>query len=67
MEVDMVADMKVDKVADMVADKNKKKLADMEVDKVADMMKCIGPKLFDAKYTRLAYLPSFASLFNLSF
>ncbi len=39
MEVDMVADMEIDKVTD----------------KVADMVpKCIGPKLFDAKCTRLA-------------
>ncbi len=38
-------------------------VADMEVDKVA---KCIGPKLFfDEKFTRLACLLSFASLFLL--
>ena len=53
----MVADMEVPKVADMVDD--------MEVDKKAAMKKktkCIGPKLFDAKCTRLACLLSFASL-----
>ena len=49
MEVHMAADMEVDKVANMVADKKE------EVD-VCTKTKCIGPKLFDAKCTRLACL-----------
>ena len=65
MKLDLVADMEVDKVADKVADKE----ADMEVDKVANMFKtkCLksdmfwnkvhnGPKLFDAKSTRVECL-----------
>ena len=42
-------------------------MADMEVDKVADMVKCIGPKLFDAKRTRLACPLSYAILLRLLF
>ena len=59
MKLDLVADMEVDKVAD--------KVADMEVDKVADMVKCIWPKLFDAKRTRLACPLSYAILLRLLF
>ena len=47
MEVDMVADMVANKVADMVADMFKTKCIKPET-------KCIGPKLFGAKCTRLA-------------
>ena len=53
--VNMVADMEMDMVADM------------EVDKVADMVQCIGPKLFDAKRTRLACPLSYAILLRLLF
>ena len=69
----MVADMKVDKVADMEVHM----AADMEVDKVDKVQNqeykawnvlkrtvCIGPKLLDAKCTRLVCLLSFASLFR---
>ena len=61
---DMVADMEVDKVADMVANI----AADMSKIKYISSLKCsktncIGPKLLDAKCTRLVCLQSFASLF----
>ena len=63
MELDMVADMEVEIVADMVADI----VSDMPADKkkvdVCTKTKCIGPKLFDAKCTRLACLQSFENLF----
>ena len=65
MELDIVADMAADKkMADMELDM----VANMQIGKVADMFnikcikpecsktKCIGPKLFDAKCTRLSCL-----------
>ena len=57
MELDMVADMEVDKVFDKVADIFTTKCIKLECSKT----KCIGPKLFDAKCTRLACLLRFAS------
>ena len=73
MELDIVADMAADKkMADMELDM----VANIQIGKVADMFnikcikpecsktKCIGPKLFDAKCTRLACLLSFAGLFT---
>ena len=60
MKVHMVADMEVDKVADKVADMGADKKNEVDV---CTKTKCIGPKLFDAKCTRLACFLSFASLF----
>ena len=68
MVADIVADMEVDMVDDMVADMVAAMVAEMVTKKFTIFAKCsktkrIGPKLFDAKCTRLACLLSFAILF----
>ena len=70
MVADMVADIEVDKLADMVAHMEVDKVSDMAADKQSlkcSKTKCIGPKLFDAKCTRLVCLLSFTSLFLYKF
>ena len=66
----MVVDIKVDKLADVVAHMEVDKVSDMAADKQSlkcSKTKCIGPKLFDAKCTRLVCLLSFTSLFLYKF
>ena len=70
IELDMVVDIKVDKLADVVAHMEVDKVSDMAADKQSlkcSKTKCIGPKLFDAKCTRLVCLLSFTSLFLYKF
>ena len=55
--------MVADNVSDMAADMEVHIVADKKKVDVCTKTKCIGPKLFDAKCTRLACLLSFASLF----
>ena len=56
VEMDMAPDMQVDMVADMAADKKTKNEVDVCT---KTKTKWIGPKLFDAKSTRLVCLLSF--------